>query len=63
MSKEVESNPAKRMAGAKVKLIERLRAQIKQINAQAIKDVEKVEGRIRVAQTLLDALKKGTLKP
>ena len=60
---ERPKNEAERLLQSKVLLIKRLREEIRDTRADAEARVEKIEGRIRIAQTLADALKKGTLKP
>jgi hypothetical protein len=56
-------SPAESMLKAKELHIKRLRQNIVQIGKDADAAVAKVQARMRVAQTILDALKKGTLKP
>lgn len=54
-------NPAERMILAKEKLIARLQAEIKDVREDAEEQVKKIEFRIRQANTIMTALKKGTL--
>ena len=56
-------NAAEKMLKGKKKLILRLRQEIKNVQFEADQEIERINGRIRVAQTLVDALEKGTLKP
>ena len=55
--------PAEKMLKGKKRLIARLRQEIKNINKYRDEEISNVESRIRIAQSLVDALEKGTLKP
>ena len=56
-------NAAEKMLKTKKKLIARLKQDIEAVRKDAEVEVSSIQGRIRVAQTLVDALEKGTLKP
>jgi hypothetical protein len=56
-------NAAERMLKVKRKLIARLRRDLVDVQSEADRQKEAINSRIRVAQTLADALVKGTLKP
>ena len=56
-------NAAEKMLRGKKKLIKRLRADIENEKQIAAQNIEGIEARIRIAQTLVDALEKGTLRP
>jgi hypothetical protein len=56
-------NAAEKMLKGKQKLIARLRKEIRQVEIDAAAEIEGIKARIAVAQTLVDALQKGTLKP
>ena len=54
-----EPNPVERTIILKEKLIGRLRKEIKEVNAEAQVKIEGIEFRIKMAQTLVDALRVG----
>lgn len=54
---------AEQLLASKRRLIGRLRDEIASVRGRADEAVAKIEGRIRIAQALVDALEKGTLKP
>jgi hypothetical protein len=56
-------NAAERMLRSKKKLIIRLKSDIAKAQQAADYEIERIQGRIRIAQALADALEKGTLKP
>lgn len=58
-----KESPVEKMIKTKTQLISRLRQEIKDIQEDAKKRVERVEFNIRRAQVILDALKAGSLKP
>lgn len=61
--KAVPKSAAERLLASNRKLIKRLREEIKRVRVDSDEEIAKIEGRIRIAQTLVDALEKGTLKP
>lgn len=56
--KKVDSNPVNRTVFLKERLIKRLRNEISNIHQRAAEEVKRIEFRIKMAQTLVDALKK-----
>lgn len=54
---------AEKMLASKRKLVARLKRDIDDINDDAQTAINKVKARIRIADTIIDALEKGTLKP
>lgn len=56
-------NEAQMLLKAKHKLVERLRGEIEDVKVNAEHAISKIQGRIRIAQALIAALEKGTLKP
>lgn len=54
---------AERMLRTKKKLVTRLKKEIADVRWQADEEVKRIESRIRIAQSLVDALERGTLKP
>ena len=62
-AKVTQLNAAERMLKSKRKLIARLRREITQENEERDRQVLAIQARIRIAQTLVDALEKGTLNP
>lgn len=58
-----EYTPAEKLTASKQRLIKTLRDNIRTVRADAEVEVKRIESRIRIAQSLLDALQKGTLKP
>lgn len=67
MAKTRESKPklsaAERLLESKRKHVKTLRSEIAWRRQQCEEDVKRIESRIRISQTLIDALEKGTLKP
>ena len=61
MSKETpkNQNPVQRTIFTKERLIIKLRKEITNIRSEADYEIEKINFRIKMAQTLVDALKKG----
>ena len=55
--------PADKLLASKRRLVKRLRDDIAWRRECHEADVAKIEARIRIAQVLIDALEKGTLKP
>lgn len=58
-----KQNEAERLLQVKRRLIKRLRTDIHSIRCDAEMAVAKVESRIRIAKTLVNALERGTLRP
>jgi hypothetical protein len=56
-------NAAEKMLKGKRNLIKRLKGEIRQTELDAADEIERINGRIKIAQALVDALEKGTLKP
>jgi hypothetical protein len=56
-------NAAEKMLAGKRRLIKRLKSDINWEQKNAAENIEKIQARIRIAQTLVDALEKGTLRP
>ena len=54
-----EQSPVDRTIASKTKLVARLEKEIGNVRANAEAEVKAIQFRIRMAQTLLDALKKG----
>lgn len=63
MAKRPPMNGVERMLASKRRLVKRLKTDIATIRENSQWHIGKIEARIRVAETLIDALEKGTLKP
>lgn len=63
MTGKKDMSPVERMKRGKSSLIKRLKNEINAVREDAAEEVRGIESRIRIAQSILDALEKGTLKP
>jgi len=63
MAKRATKTPAERMLEAKRRHVARLREEIASEHRLTNGRIQKIERRIRISQTIIDALEKGTLKP
>jgi hypothetical protein len=55
-------NAAEKMLKGKRNLIKRLKQDIRRVELDTAREIDSIHSRIKLAQTLVDALEKGTLK-